>query len=96
MEKKTLAIILIVLLIFLCACPGLCIFLWGILLAAGGSLANLGIEGFEATGNPVGIGIGSIIAGFIMIVIAIVGIIYANKMKKEEDLAETDDVPPAI
>ena len=96
MERKTLGIILIVILVLFCACPGLCISIWGILMAVGGNMAEMGVEGFTATGNPSGFGIGGIVIGLVMVIGSVVGIIFAAKMGKDEEKEDIGEVPPAI
>lgn len=98
MEKRTLGIILIVLLVLLCGCPGLCMAATGVFTTFVGGMADLGIEGFEAEGNTFVFGAGGIITGLIFVVIAVGGIIYASKMIKVADAEniEDEEIPPAI
>jgi len=98
MEKKTLGIILIILLVLFCACPGLCVASVGIFTSYVGNMADLGIEGFEATGNTDLFGAGGIITGIVLFIIAIVGIVFAARMMKQasEEKMEDESIPPAI
>ena len=96
MEKKTLGIILIILLILFCACPGLCIASVGIFTTYVGNMADLGIEGFEATGNTDLFGAGGIITGIVLFVIAVVGIFFAARMMKQANEDKIEEIPPAI
>jgi hypothetical protein len=98
MDKKTLGILLIVLLILLCGCPGLCIASTGVFTAYVGSMADLGIEGFEATGNTFLFGTGGIIIGLVFVAITIGGIVYAAKMMKqvEAEKVNEEELPPTL
>lgn len=98
MEKKTLGILLIVLLVLLCGCPGLCIASTGIFTSYVGSMADLGIEGFEATGNTFLFGVGGIVIGLVFVAITSGGIIFAVKMMKqaETEQANEEQIPPTM
>ena len=94
-DKKKVGLIVTLVTVFLCGCPGLCGLLWGTIMVAVPSMDNA-----EVTGNPVAVGIPAICLSVILILIPIAAGVYTLMQKKKADefQAEVEDleVPPAI
>lgn len=90
-DKKKVGLIVTIVTVLLCGCPGLCGLVWGVMMVA---VPNF--EGAEVTGNPVAVGIPAICLSIIGIVIPIAAGIYTLQQKKKEEAVEEMEVPPAI
>jgi len=92
-DKKKLGMILTIVAVLLCGCPGLCALSGGVLFATGRSL------GAEVTGNPEAFAIPMICVGLLGILLTIGAGVYwfmqSRKVKEDESL-EDIEVPDPI
>ncbi len=92
-DKKKVGLIVMLVSLFLCGCPGICLVVFGGMMAGGRSW------GWEVTGNPEAFGIPAICLGALFIAITIGAAVYyfmqARKAKPAE-VVEDIEVPPAI
>ncbi|MCX6070879.1 MAG: hypothetical protein NTU91_08490 [Chloroflexi bacterium] len=93
MDKRTLGIILTVVTVLFCGCPGLFICLFGGLTAAGLGTYTTDVLGTTGVGElPTGSGYGMLCGGLILIAIPIV--IGVVMLRKPKAVPPTDIVPP--
>jgi len=93
-DKKRLGLIITIVTVLLCGCPGLCMMAFGALLAMGKTLEGYGLG--ETTGDPTTVGIVFLCLSVIMVAIPIVAGIYTlMQSRKEKDLVDIE-VPPAL
>lgn len=90
-DKKKVGLIVTIVTVLLCGCPGLCGLVWGGMMVF---LPN--VEGAEVTGNPLAVGIPAICLSVIGILIPIAAGIYTLQQKKKAEAVIDVDVPPAI
>ena len=101
MENRTTAIILTVVAVFLCGCPGVCACLYGGLSAAGLGTYTSEFGDFASSGQtPVWVGIVALCAGLLLMVVPVVVGVLTLRQKPAEsyagDLPNMDDpLPPA-
>jgi hypothetical protein len=92
-DKRTLGIILTVVTVLFCGCPGLFICLFGGLTAAGLGTYTTDVLGTTGVGElPTGSGYGMLCGGLILIAIPIV--IGVVMLRKPKAVPPTDIVPP--
>jgi ABC-type antimicrobial peptide transport system permease subunit len=93
-DKRTLGIILTVLTVLFCGCPGLFVCLMGGLTAAGLGNYTTDVLGTTGVGKlPTGSGYGMLCGGLILIAIPIIiGIVMLRKPKQ---VPPADVIPPA-
>ncbi len=93
-DKQKVGLIVTIVTVLLCGCPGLCAIVYGTMMAGGRSW------GWDVTGNPEAFGIPSICIGAIMLLIPIAAGIYTLMQRRKkndlEEVAEDIEVPPAI
>ena len=94
MDKRTLGIILTIVTVLFCGCPGLFLCLFGGLTAAGLGTYTTDVLGTTGAGQlPTGYGYGFLCAGVILVAIPIIiGIVMLRKPKV---VPPADNVPPA-
>ena len=92
-DKKRLGLIITIVTVLLCGCPGLCTMAFGALMAMGNSLEDYG---WEVSGNPTAVGFAFLCVSLIMIAIPVAAGIYTlMQSRKEKDLGDIE-VPPAL
>ena len=93
-DKQKVGLIVTIVTVLLCGCPGLCAIVYGTMMATSSSWAT------EVTGNPEAFGIPSICIGAIMLLIPIAAGIYTimqRRKKNDLEVVEEDiEIPPAI
>lgn len=89
-DKKQLGMILTIVAVLLCGCPGLCAIFGGILFATGRSWAT------EVTGNPEAVGIPMICVGVLGILLAIGAGVYWFMQSRKAKEVEVVEVPNPI
>lgn len=93
-DKKKLGLIITIVTVLLCGCPGLCTMAFGAMMAMGNNLENYG---WEVTGNPTPVGIAFLCVSVIMIAIPVAAGIYTfTQSRKLEAVQEIDEIPPAL
>ena len=96
-NKKKVGLIVTIVTIFLCACPGLCSILYGAVFAQGYGLEEYGVD---VTGDPDAFtffGVFSICLGVIGILIPIGAGIYTLLQRRKETQAEViEDIPDPL
>jgi hypothetical protein len=99
MQNRTTAIILTIVAVLLCGCPGIGACVSGILIAAGVPFTTT-VNGYSTTqALPVGYGIGLICLAVILVVIPIVVGVLTLRKKTPKDVAPitppSEPLPPA-
>jgi hypothetical protein len=96
-DKKQVGLIVTAVTVVLCGCPGLCLLVFGGIMAAGGSAPA---DIVDTTGNPLAVGIAFLCLGLLMAALPIgAGIYTFLQSQKEKELVEDDEIteiPPAI
>lgn len=96
-DKKQVGLIVTAVTAVLCGCPGLCILVFGALMAAGGSMPS---EYVDTTGNPVAVGLAFLCVGLLLAIIPVgAGVFTILQSRKEtavEEIEEIEEIPPAI
>jgi hypothetical protein len=93
MDKKTTGIILTVIAVLCCGCPGLSSCLGGILTVAGLGTYEMQLPGMETSGPiPPLYGVGGICSGLILILIPILVAFFTLRSKPQASVGE---LPPA-
>jgi hypothetical protein len=92
-DKKKVGLIVTIVTVLLCGCPGLCALVFGAMMAAG---RNLEQYGWEVEGNPAAVGIPAICVGIIFVLIPIAAGVYTLMQNKKAAEVEKVDVPPAL
>lgn len=96
-DKKKVGLIVTAVTVVLCGCPGLCLLVFGGLMAVGGSVPS---EYVDTTGDPLLVGMVFLCLGLLLTVLPIgAGIYTFLQSRKEADAEELEDIgeiPPAI
>lgn len=90
-DKKRLGLIITIVTVLLCGCPGLCSLAFGAMTAAG----NVDV----GSSSPAWVGIFTLCVGLMMIAIPVAAGIYTlMQSRKEKDIENIEDieVPPAL
>lgn len=87
MDKKTTGLIITLVTVMLCGCPGLVLCLGGAFTAAGLSTYEASLPGVvnETGGIPAGVGIPMLCFGILFMIIPIVAVIITLRMKSDSD-----------
>lgn len=93
-DKKRVGLIVTVVTVLLCGCPGLCAITFGAMFSTMGY--DLENYGWEVSGNPQAVAIPAICIGVLMVLIPIAVGIYTLVQSRREKALEDVDVPPAI
>lgn len=92
-DKKRVGLIVTIVTVLLCGCPGLCLMVFGGTMAMGRNLENYG---WEVTGNPTPVGFAFLCLSAIMVAIPIAAGIYTLvQSRKQEEIIDIE-VPPAL
>ena len=106
MEKKTVGLIATIGTTLLCACPGLCLCLWGVMGLSGTPIDVTNFDG-QTTSEPMGTGVAIALLCVSLIAIAIPVVVgFFTLRKKDDDAdgfvdaapfdpADNDPLPPA-
>ncbi|MEJ2757927.1 MAG: hypothetical protein P8046_05530 [Anaerolineales bacterium] len=92
-DKKRLGLIITIVTVLLCGCPGLCTMAFGAMMTMGNSLENYG---WEVSGNPTAVGIAFLCLSVIMVAIPIGAGIYTFVQSRKETEIDDIEVPPAL
>jgi hypothetical protein len=96
-NKKKVGLIVTIVTIFLCACPGLCAILYGAVFSQGYAMEDYG---FDVTGDPQAFtyfGIASICIGVIGLLIPLgAGIYTIVQNRKGKQVEEITDIPDPL
>lgn len=92
-DKKKLGLIITIVTVLLCGCPGLCTMAFGAMLAMGNSMEDYG---WEVTGNPTPVGFAFLCVSVIMIAIPVVAGIYTFMQSRKQEEVINIEVPPAL
>jgi hypothetical protein len=94
-DKKKLGMILTIVAVLLCGCPGLCMIASGAMFSQGYGLQDYG---FDVTGDPAaftGFGIAGICVGVLgILVTAGAGVYWFVQSRKQEEISEVDIPDP--
>lgn len=88
MENRTTAIILTVVAVLLCGCPGMCVCLYGGLTAVGLGTYSSEFGDFVSTGQtPIWVGIVALCVGLLLMVVPVVVGVLTLRQKPVESLS---------
>ena len=95
MKNRTTAIILTVVSVLLCGCPGLAACIFGALVIAGVPFTTT-VNGYSSSQSlPIAYGIGGLCGAVILIIIPIVVGVLTLRKKKVQEAAPVDVLPPS-
>lgn len=92
-DKKKLGLIITIVTVLLCGCPGLCAMAFGAMMAMGNNLENYG---WDVSGNPTAVGIAFLCLSVVMIAIPVAAGIYTYMQSRKEKVVEDIEVPPGL
>ena len=93
-DRKNIGLIVTLVTVFLCACPGLCAIAFGAMVSSRGY--DLQNYGWEVTGNPQVVAILAICFGAILVLIPLVAGVYTWMQSRKPAQIEDIEVPPAL
>jgi hypothetical protein len=93
-NKQKTGLIVTLVTVFLCGCPGLCAIVFGAMVSSMGY--NLENYGWDVSGNPQAVAIPAICFGLILVLIPLVAGIYTWMQSRKPDNIEDIEVPPAL
>lgn len=93
-DRKKVGLIVTLVTVFLCGCPGLCAIAFGVMVSATGY--NLENYGWDVTGNPQAVAIPAICIGAILVIIPLAAGIYTYVQSRKTTEVSDVEVPPAL
>lgn len=93
-DKKRVGLIVTLVTVFLCACPGLCAIAFGVMVSTMGY--DLENYGWEVSGDPQAVAIPAICIGAILVLIPLIAGVYTFVQSRKSTEIENVDVPPAL
>ncbi|MGD2026381.1 MAG: hypothetical protein PVI99_01075 [Anaerolineales bacterium] len=93
-DKKRVGLIVTIVTVLLCGCPGLCAIAFGAMVSTMGY--DLENWGWDVSGNPQAVAIPAICIGALMVLIPVAAGVYTLVQSRKEKQIEDVEVPPAI
>jgi hypothetical protein len=93
-DRKKVGLIVTLVTVFLCACPGLCAIAFGVMVSTMGY--DLENYGWDVSGNPQAAAIPAICLGAFLVLIPLVAGVYTFLQSRKSAELQDLNVPPAL
>ena len=93
-DRKKVGLIVTIVTVFLCACPGLCALVFGVMVSTMGY--DLENYGWDVSGDPQALAIPAICLGVFLILIPLAAGVFTLLQSRKAAEVEDVNVPPAL
>ena len=93
-DRSRVGLIVTIVTVFLCACPGLCAIVFGATVSTMGY--DLENYGWDVSGNPQAVAIPAICIGTLLVLIPLAAGVYTWTQSRKKAEIEDVEVPPAL